>query len=77
MCIDSIKFNKVIVKNKYRLRRISDFFGQLQGSSYFSKIGLRLGCDHLKVTGVNINKEALRKRYCNYEFVCTNVFWSN
>ena len=62
MCIDSIQLKRVIVKNKYPLRRITDLFVQLQGASNFSKIDLRLGYDQLRAIGVNINKKALRKK---------------
>ena len=43
MCIDYCQLNKVTIKNKYPLLRISDLFNQLQGASYFSVIDLRSG----------------------------------
>ncbi|GKB17895.1 putative reverse transcriptase domain-containing protein [Tanacetum coccineum] len=42
MCIDYQELNKLMVKNRYPLPRIDDFFDQLQGSSVYSKIDLRL-----------------------------------
>ncbi|GJU58131.1 putative reverse transcriptase domain-containing protein [Tanacetum coccineum] len=41
MCIDYRELNKLTVKNRYLLPRIDDLFGQLQGSSVYSKIDLR------------------------------------
>nr|GEX84282.1 retrotransposon protein, putative, Ty3-gypsy subclass [Tanacetum cinerariifolium] len=42
MCIDYRELNKLTVKNRYPLPRIDDLFDQLQGSSVYSKINLRL-----------------------------------
>ncbi|GJS78239.1 putative reverse transcriptase domain-containing protein [Tanacetum coccineum] len=43
MYIDYRDLNKLTVKNHYPLPRIDDLFDQLQGSSVYSKIDLRLG----------------------------------
>ncbi|GKA26996.1 putative reverse transcriptase domain-containing protein [Tanacetum coccineum] len=42
MCIDYRELNKLTVKNRYPLPRIDDLFDQLQGSSVYSKIDLRV-----------------------------------
>nr|GFB34357.1 putative reverse transcriptase domain-containing protein [Tanacetum cinerariifolium] len=42
MCIDYRELNKLTVKNRYPLSRIDDLFDQLQGSSIYLKIDLRL-----------------------------------
>nr|GFA36664.1 putative reverse transcriptase domain-containing protein [Tanacetum cinerariifolium] len=42
ICIDYRELNKLTVKNRYPLLRIDDSFDQLQGSSIYSKIDLRL-----------------------------------
>nr|GEY89502.1 putative reverse transcriptase domain-containing protein [Tanacetum cinerariifolium] len=42
MYIDYQELNKLMVKNRYPLPRIDDLFDQLQGSSVYSKIDLRL-----------------------------------
>ncbi|GJT40145.1 hypothetical protein Tco_0940010 [Tanacetum coccineum] len=42
MCIDYRELNKQTVKNRYSLPRIDDLFDQLQGSSIYSKINLRV-----------------------------------
>ncbi|GKE71094.1 putative reverse transcriptase domain-containing protein [Tanacetum coccineum] len=43
MCINYRELNKLTIKNGYPLPRIDDLFDQLQGSSVYSKIDLRLG----------------------------------
>ena len=48
MCNYNRQLNKVTIKNKYPLPRIDDFFEQLQGANYFSKIDLRLGYHQLR-----------------------------
>ncbi|GJW79466.1 putative reverse transcriptase domain-containing protein [Tanacetum coccineum] len=68
MCIDYRELNKLTVKNRYQLLRIDDLFDQLQGSSVYSKIDLRLGYHQLRVQEEDISKTAFRTRYGHYEF---------
>ncbi|GKE97701.1 putative reverse transcriptase domain-containing protein [Tanacetum coccineum] len=68
MCIDYLELNKLTVKNCYPLPRIDDLFDQLQGSSIYSKIGLRSGYHQLRVREEDIPKTAFRTRYGHYEF---------
>ncbi|GKA15853.1 putative reverse transcriptase domain-containing protein, partial [Tanacetum coccineum] len=68
MCIDYRELNKLTVKNRYPLPRIDDLFDQLQGSSVYSKIDLRLGYHQLRVREKNIPNTAFRTRYGHYEF---------
>ncbi|GJS84174.1 putative nucleotidyltransferase, ribonuclease H [Tanacetum coccineum] len=68
MCIDYRELNKLTVKNRYPLPRIDDLFDQLQGSSVYSKIDLRLGYHQLRVREQDIPKTAFRTRYGHYEF---------
>ncbi|GJS62174.1 putative reverse transcriptase domain-containing protein [Tanacetum coccineum] len=68
MCIDYWELNKLTVKNRYPLPRIDDLFDQLQGSSVYSKIDLRLGYHQLRVREEDISKTAFRTRYGHYEF---------
>ncbi|GJT44605.1 putative nucleotidyltransferase, ribonuclease H [Tanacetum coccineum] len=56
------------VKNRYPLPRIDDLFDQLQGSTIYSKIDLRLGYHQLRVREEDIPKTAFRIRYGQYEF---------
>nr|GFB39040.1 putative reverse transcriptase domain-containing protein [Tanacetum cinerariifolium] len=53
MCIDYQELNKLMVKNHYPLPRIDDLFDQLQGSSVYSKIDLRIS----DLYGINIRQE--------------------
>ncbi|GJU51729.1 putative reverse transcriptase domain-containing protein [Tanacetum coccineum] len=68
MCIDYRELNKLTVKNRYPLPRIDDLFDQLQGSSVYSNIDLRLGYHQLRVRDEDIHKTAFRMRYGHYEF---------
>ncbi|GJU77720.1 putative reverse transcriptase domain-containing protein [Tanacetum coccineum] len=68
MCIDYKELNKLTVKNRYPLPRIDDLFDQLQRSSIYSKIDLRLGYHQLRVREEVIPKTAFRPRSGHYEF---------
>ncbi|GJX74760.1 putative reverse transcriptase domain-containing protein [Tanacetum coccineum] len=68
MCIDYQELNKLTVKNCYPLPRIDDLFDQLQGSSVYSKIDLRLGYHQLRVREEDILKTAFKTRYGHYKF---------
>nr|GEW28102.1 reverse transcriptase domain-containing protein [Tanacetum cinerariifolium] len=48
MCINYRELNKLTIKNCYPLPRIDDLFDQLQGSSVYSKIDLRLRYNRLR-----------------------------
>nr|GEY32485.1 hypothetical protein [Tanacetum cinerariifolium] len=54
--------------NRYPLPIIDYLFDQLQGSSVYSKIDLRLGYHQLRVQEEDIPKTAFRTRYGHYEF---------
>ncbi|GKB11131.1 hypothetical protein Tco_0845054 [Tanacetum coccineum] len=62
MCINYQELNKLTVKNHYPLPRIDDLFDQLQGSSVYSKIDLRLGYHQLRVKNEDIPKTTFRMR---------------
>ncbi|GKE03709.1 putative reverse transcriptase domain-containing protein [Tanacetum coccineum] len=68
MCIDYRELNKLTVKNRYQLLKIDNLFDQLQGSSVYSKIDLRLGYLQLRVKDEDIPKTAFRTWYRHYEF---------
>nr|GEW13636.1 putative reverse transcriptase domain-containing protein [Tanacetum cinerariifolium] len=68
MCIDYRELNKLTVKNRYPLPRIDDLFDQLQGSSVYPKIDLRLGYHQLRVHEKDIPKTAFKTHYGHYEF---------
>ncbi|GJW50727.1 hypothetical protein Tco_0092078 [Tanacetum coccineum] len=62
------KNDKAQVKILQIRRRIDDLFDQLQGSSVYSKIDLRLGYHQLRVRDKDIPKTAFKTRYRHYEF---------
>nr|GEU53079.1 reverse transcriptase domain-containing protein [Tanacetum cinerariifolium] len=68
MCIDYRELNKLTIKNRYPLPRIDDLSDQLQGSSVYLKIDLRLGYHQLRVRDEDIPKTTFRTRYEHYEF---------
>ncbi|GJV23795.1 putative reverse transcriptase domain-containing protein [Tanacetum coccineum] len=68
ICIDYQELNKLTVKNHYPLPRINDLFDQLQGTSVYSKIDLRLGYHQLRVREEDIPKTAFKTRYGHYQF---------
>nr|GEY91130.1 putative reverse transcriptase domain-containing protein [Tanacetum cinerariifolium] len=68
MCIDYRELNKLTVKNRYPLPRIDDLFDQLQGSSMYSKIDLRLGYHQICIKEEDISITAFRTRYGHFEF---------
>jgi hypothetical protein len=77
MCIDYRGLNKLTFKNRYPLPRINNFFSQLQGACWFSKIDLRSGYHQLKVKEVDILKTALRTRYGHYELLVMSFGLTN
>lgn len=73
LCIDYQHLNKVTIKNKYPLSRINDLFDQLQGTTIFFKIGLRLGYHQLKVRNEDIPKTVFQTHYRHYEFIVMSL----
>ncbi|GKA27082.1 putative reverse transcriptase domain-containing protein [Tanacetum coccineum] len=57
MWINYRELNKLTMKNRYPLPRIDDLFDQLQRSSVYSKIDLRLGYHQLHVREEDISKK--------------------
>ncbi|GKA62584.1 putative reverse transcriptase domain-containing protein [Tanacetum coccineum] len=68
MCIDYSELNKLTVKNRYLLLRLDELFDQLQGSSVYSKIDLRLGYHQLRIREEDIPINSFVTRYGHYEF---------
>nr|GEV74335.1 putative reverse transcriptase domain-containing protein [Tanacetum cinerariifolium] len=68
MYIDYHELNKLTVKNRYPLPRIKNLFGQLRGSSVYSKIDMQSDYHQLQVREEDILNMAFRTRYGQYEF---------
>ncbi|GJT96213.1 putative nucleotidyltransferase, ribonuclease H [Tanacetum coccineum] len=68
MCIDYRELNKLTVKNRYPLPRINNLFDQLQGSSVYSKIDLRLRYHQLRLKKEDILITTIRTRYGHFDF---------
>nr|GFC96730.1 putative reverse transcriptase domain-containing protein [Tanacetum cinerariifolium] len=68
MCIDYRELNELTVKNRYPLPRIDDLFDQLQRTSVYSKIDLRLSYHQLRVREEDIPKTTFETRHGHYEF---------
>ena len=62
LCIDYRQLNRVMVKNRYPLPRIDDFFDQMRGARVYFKIDLRTGYHQLRVRETDIPKTAFRTR---------------
>src|SRR4051812_48647483 len=55
--------------NKYPLPRINDLYDQLDGSTVFTKLNLRLGYHQIRVRDEDIPKTAFITRYGSYEYM--------
>ncbi|GJU47094.1 putative reverse transcriptase domain-containing protein [Tanacetum coccineum] len=77
MCIDYRELSNLTINNRYPLPRIDDLFDQLQGSHYFSKIGLRSGYHQLRVHEDDIPKTAFKTRYEHFEFTVMPFGFTN
>nr|GEW41450.1 hypothetical protein [Tanacetum cinerariifolium] len=68
LCIDYRELDKLTIKHRYLLPMIDDLFDQLQGSTIYLKIDLRLGYHQLRVRDEDIPKTVFKTRYRHYEF---------
>ena len=67
LCIDYKQLNRVMIKNRYPLPMIDDWFDQLRGARVYSKIDLRTGYHQLRLRETDIPKTAFRTRYEHFE----------
>lgn len=69
LCIDYKLLKNFIVKNKYPLPRIDDFFDQVKGSTIFSKIDRRSGYHQIRIKLEYICKSTFNTFYGHYKFL--------
>jgi hypothetical protein len=69
LCIDYRGLNNLTIKNKYPLPLIDEFFDQLQGSCYYSKLNLWQSYYQVRIKEEDILKTAFNTWYGYYEFV--------
>ena len=67
LCIDYKQLNRVMIKNRYPLPMIDDWFDQLRGARVYSKIDLCTGYHQLRLRETDIPKTAFRTRYEHFE----------
>ena len=66
-----------MIKNRYPLPRIDDFFDQLRGAWVYSKIDLCTGYHQLRVREADIPKTTFRMRYGHFEFTVMPFILTN
>ena len=69
MCIDYRALNKVMVKNKYPISLIADWFDQLGRARYFMKLDLSLGYYQVRIAEGDEPKTTCVTRYGSYKFL--------
>ncbi|CAH1421825.1 unnamed protein product [Lactuca virosa] len=69
MYIDYRELNRITVKNHYPVPRIYDWFDQLHGASWFSKLDLRSIYHQMRFREDDVQKTSFCTRYGHYEFV--------
>lgn len=69
MCVDFRALKKITLKNHYPLPCIYDFLDQLKGVSYFTKLYLRRGYDHIKIAEGDISKTDSKKIQSIFEWL--------
>lgn len=77
LCNDYKYLIKVIVKNKYTLPRIDDFFYQMRGAKALSKIDLRFDYHQVRIKEEDIHKTTFKMRYGHYEFNVVSLGLTN
>ena len=77
MVVDYRALNKQMIKNRYLLPRIDDFFDQLAGSTVFSSLDLTQGYHHIRISKEDAPKTAFRTPFAYYQFKVLNFELTN
>ena len=70
-CGDYRRLNDITVPGKYPVPHIQDFFSQLAGATFFSKIDLVHGYHQIHFAPADISKTAVIAPFGLFEFLCT------
>lgn len=76
LCIDYRELNKLKIKNRYHIPKITDLFVQLTGAVHFPKVDLRTGYHKLKIKTKDIPTHFCT-RYVHYEFLVMSFRLTN
>ncbi|MCO5552340.1 hypothetical protein L7F22_005851 [Adiantum nelumboides] len=69
MCVDYRALNRITIKNRFPMPRVEDLFDKLQGSTYFSRIDLKIGYHQIRIVDEDIIKIAFRTTFGLYEYL--------
>ena len=70
LCIDYRELNKALIKDNYPLPNIEDLIDSLCGKKYFTKLDLRNGFYHIRMSEESIKYTAFSTPFGQFEFMC-------